>query len=248
MIISVTVQTFFALDPEVLRIDRMIQLVISTYFAVYAFLPIPLLALRLILPPMHLVTNPKDRSSAEKFGTGRFRTKIRLLLFTSILLTLGAAFRAGITYLPRKIDNPAWYHSKACFYIFDFGIEIVVLILYAVMRVDRRFIVPNGTKGKGDFRAGGMGGIPVKGEEGKRNVKWEWLRGVKGEWRVEGEEDIFAEREMGEDGTDRGGNTGSLETDIDGMTAVDSIGSGGASPMVVDSRENVDLEKSGRGD
>ncbi|CAD6445519.1 22cade39-10bb-4fd0-bdd9-eceb98af57d5 [Sclerotinia trifoliorum] len=104
--ISVLVENFFTLDAHVWWIDRVVTLVVSTYFAVYAFMPIPLLALRLLLPRGKRV---------EKFGTGSFRTKIRVVLFVSVLLTLGAAFRAGTAYRPRGIDDPAWYHSKACF-------------------------------------------------------------------------------------------------------------------------------------
>jgi len=53
--------------------------------------------------------------------------------------------------MPRPRDNPAWYHSKACFYLFNFTIEWVVVALYAIIRVDKRFIVPNKSKGPGDY-------------------------------------------------------------------------------------------------
>ncbi|QSZ29698.1 hypothetical protein DSL72_004215 [Monilinia vaccinii-corymbosi] len=223
MIITVTVDRFFTRNPHVLRIDRVVQLVISTYFAVYAFMPIPLLALRLFLPPTPLTVQGRRRNAVEKFGTGRFRTKVRLVLFASLILTLGAAFRAGTEYKPRLVHDPAWYHNKYCFYFFDFTIEIIVLYVFAALRVDRRFIVPNATKAQGDFRAGGPGGMPVKGEEGARAVRWEWMRGWKGEWRewdVEGEDDVFLEAE----------------------TAVNSSASGGVTPEVLSSREDVDVE------
>ena len=90
----------------------------------------------------------------DKFGQGRFRTKIAILLFSSTILTLGAAFRAGIGYVPRPRANPAWYHSKACFYIFNFMIEIIVVYLYAFMRVDKRFHIPNGVHGPGSYSSG----------------------------------------------------------------------------------------------
>ncbi|EDO03176.1 hypothetical protein SS1G_05656 [Sclerotinia sclerotiorum 1980 UF-70] len=147
---------------------------------------------------------------------------------------------AGTAYKPREIDDPAWYHSKACFYIFDFGIEIVVLYVYAAMRVDRRFIVPNATKVEGDFRKGGEGGMPVKGEEGERSVRWEWMRGWKGEWRewkVEGEKDegIFSDtvrEQKGRNDVEEG------ETE----TAVGSNASGGVTPEVTGSREDVNVD------
>ncbi|ESZ91343.1 hypothetical protein SBOR_8284 [Sclerotinia borealis F-4128] len=247
-VISVTVDMFFTLDPNVLRIDHEMQVGIDTYFAVYAFMPVPLLALRLLFPLTHLVTKAKDRSSVEKFGTGRFRTKVRLVLFTSILLTLAAAFRAGTAYIPRPIDNPAWYNGKACFYIFDFMMDIIVLYIYAVMRMDRRFIVPNGTKDQGDFRVGGAGGLPVKGGEGAGVLRWEWMRGWKGEWReweVQGDDEVFCERERNTVG-ERKGNGDVEEGDTYTETVVNT--SGGVTPEIVGSREDIDIdiEKGGK--
>ena len=88
----------------------------------------------------------------EKFGSGRFRTKIAILLVASVLLCLGASFRVGINYkTPRPRDDPAGYQSKACFYIFNFTVEIIVIWLYFIVRVDRRFFIPNGSKGPGDY-------------------------------------------------------------------------------------------------
>ena len=141
-LVTCTVQIFYTLDHNIRRIDRDVQLVGSTYFSVAAFLPIPLLLLRVIIP---------DRPPIEKFGHGRFRTKILILAFSSALLTLGAAFRAGINYVPRPSAHPAWYTSKACFYIFNFTIEIIIVGLYAIIRVDKRFHIPDGSHGPGDY-------------------------------------------------------------------------------------------------
>ncbi|KAL3427417.1 hypothetical protein PVAG01_00926 [Phlyctema vagabunda] len=144
-VITCVIQSFYTLDKNILRIDLDVQHVVTTYFAFIAFLPLPLLALRLVLP---------RKVPTEKFGEGRMKTKIALLIFTSTILTLGAAFRSGIGYVPRPASNPAWYHSKACFYLFNFTIEITVVFLYAVFRVDKRFHVPNGSKAPGDYSKG----------------------------------------------------------------------------------------------
>jgi hypothetical protein len=142
-LITGTVQSFYTLSHNTRRIDRDIQLVGATYFAVAAFLPIPLVFLRVLLP--------KKVEHVDKFGEGRFRTKIGVLLFTSFILTLGAAFRAGTAYVPRPRNDPAWYHSKACFYLFDFTIEIIVVYFYAAIRVDKRFHIPNKAHGPGSY-------------------------------------------------------------------------------------------------
>ncbi|KAN0096252.1 Protein of unknown function (DUF3112) domain containing protein [Hyaloscypha variabilis] len=149
-LITCTVQSFYTLDHNIRRIDHDVQLVGGTYFAVAAFLPIPLMFLRIIIP---------DRPPIEKFGHGRFRTKIFILLFSSVLLTLGAAFRAGINYVPRPSADPAWYDSKECFYLFNFTIEIIVVALYAIIRVDKRFHVPDGSHGPGDYIGISKGGV-----------------------------------------------------------------------------------------
>ena len=145
-LITCTVQSFYTLSHNTRRIDRDVQLVGATYFTVAAFLPVPLVLLRVVLP--------KKSEHVEKFGEGRFRTKIWILLFSSLILTLGAAFRVGIAYAPRPVTDPAWYHSKACFYIFNFTVEIIVVALYAIVRVDKRFHVPNGSHAPGDYSAG----------------------------------------------------------------------------------------------
>lgn len=141
-LITCTVQSFYTLNTNTRRIDRDVQLVGATYFAVTAFLPIPLLTLNYLLP---------RSSKVEKFGQGRHRTKVFFVLATATLLSLGAAFRAGTAYIPRPSSDPAWYDSKACFYLFDFTIEVIVVYTYAIIRVDKRFHVPNGSKRAGDY-------------------------------------------------------------------------------------------------
>lgn len=143
MLITSVVQSFYTLNSNTKRIDRDIMLYGQTMFAVIGFLPIPLVIGGLIIP---------RETRVEKFGSGRFRTKIAILLTSTTILCLGAAFRAGTNYMtPRPATNPAWYHSKACFYIFNFTVEIIVILLYVVVRVDQRFWVPNGARAAGDY-------------------------------------------------------------------------------------------------
>ena len=143
VVITATVQSFYTLNPNTHRIDRDLQLTAATYFMFVAFLPFPLVIIGLIVP---------RKTRVEKFGSGRWRTKIWILLITSTFLLLGSAFRAGISFKnPRPIQHPAWYHAKWCFYFFDFTTEIIVIYLYLLLRVDRRFYIPDGSKGPGDY-------------------------------------------------------------------------------------------------
>jgi hypothetical protein len=46
-----------------------------------------------------------------------------------------------------------WYLSRACFYVFNFTVEVCVVYMYALLRVDQRFHVPDGAKGPGSYSA-----------------------------------------------------------------------------------------------
>jgi hypothetical protein len=141
-LVACTVQSFYTLSNNTRRIDRDVELVGTTYFAVTAFLPTLLVVLRAVIP---------RKAQTEKFGTGHFNTKILILLCSSLLLTFGASFRAVIGYFPRPVDDPVWYLSKPCFYLVNFTIEWLVVAMYAIIRVDKRFWIPNHAHGPGDY-------------------------------------------------------------------------------------------------
>lgn len=148
MVITCTVQSFYTLRLRTRQIDRDFQLCGSTFFAIVSFLPIPMVVLALILP---------QKAHVEKFGRGRFRTKIFVLLTASGTICLGAAFRCGTAWktpVPRTQPLPAYY-SRACFYIFNFVVEIIVVYLYALLRVDLRFHIPDGARGPGSYTTSG---------------------------------------------------------------------------------------------
>lgn len=141
MVITATVYSFYTLDLHRRKQMRDMQLAAATYYMTISFLPIPMVILGLIVP---------RKTRVEKFGKGRWRHKIAILLTSSILLCLGATFRTATSFKnPRPINHPAPYQSKACFWVFDPGVEVIVVWLYVLVRVDRRFWIPNGSKGPG---------------------------------------------------------------------------------------------------
>ena len=143
MLIVAVVQSFYTLNGNTRRIDRDIQLYGQTYFVFVSFLPIVITTLSLLLP---------RKAPTEKFGTGRFRNKIYIVYFVSFLCCLGAAYRMGTAYkkpVPNS-QHPA-YFGKAPFYVFNFTIEIIIIASYILLRVDRRFWVPNASHGPGDY-------------------------------------------------------------------------------------------------
>ncbi|KAL6710075.1 hypothetical protein ACN47E_009866 [Coniothyrium glycines] len=142
-LIVTTVQSFYTLDVHIRAIDRSFQLYGSTFLAIIATLPIPIALLACIIP----------YSPLDEFGTGRFRTKVIVLLVSSFLLSVGAWYRCGVTWqtpVPRSQPLPG-YLAKGPFYIFNFLVEIQTVIMYAVLRVDQRWHIPNGAHGSGSY-------------------------------------------------------------------------------------------------
>ncbi|KAI0889057.1 uncharacterized protein GGS22DRAFT_66767 [Annulohypoxylon maeteangense] len=143
MAIVTTIHSFFTLDRASRRADRAVQLFAGSYLACLAFLPVPIVALA-------AATHPR-RFHVEKFGYGRWRAKIGLLVFAALVATLGAAFRVGVNFDGRPGRAPAWFHSRACYYGFNFVTDLVVSTAYLLARFDRRFIVPDGARGPGEY-------------------------------------------------------------------------------------------------
>lgn len=154
VLITATVQSFYTLSHNTRRIDRDLQLYGSTLFLAVALLPLLMLAAGLLLLPRP--TSPSPSSSFDKFGAGRFRTKLAILATSSLLLAFGAAYRTATSFyapVPKSSPLPAHLH-KAAFYMVNFGVEVLVVALYAAARVDLRFHTPNGARGPGSYQAG----------------------------------------------------------------------------------------------
>ncbi|KAK5633812.1 hypothetical protein RRF57_009526 [Xylaria bambusicola] len=144
LVIYSVVQGAYTLDPSLLQKTRTIQLTATTYLLVFTTLPIWLQVVAHFLLP-----KPAD---AETFGQGSGRAQVLInLLSTCICITI-AGFKTGTSWeTPRPLSNPAWYHSKPAFYVFGFVLELLVLALLTLSRIDKRFHIPNGSKGPGDY-------------------------------------------------------------------------------------------------
>jgi hypothetical protein len=63
-----------------------------------------------------------------------------------------SGFRCGTIWAaPRPASDPAWYDHRALFYLVLLGFEIVVIYLFIFTRFDKKFWVPNGSQGVGDY-------------------------------------------------------------------------------------------------
>lgn len=144
MIIVSSIQSFYTINTNTQRIDHDIQLMGGTYFAVVSFIPIPTILVSCLFP---------RKEQIDKFGEGRFRSKIYIVLLAAASLSIGSWFRAGTAYYPEvPLTAPTpWYFSRACFYCFQFLTEWLVVLMYALVRFDLRFYVPDGCKGPGSY-------------------------------------------------------------------------------------------------
>jgi hypothetical protein len=149
MLITVNIWQSFTINHTKTDVFRALQLTGQTYFTVFCFAPAVLVLISVLIP----------RREVEKFGAGRLRINITILLIAVAILTTGQLFRCVIAWIPQTpvrdsagqpVKQP-WYLHKACFYIFNFVTEIAVVIMFAVVRVDLRFHVPNGSRMSGDY-------------------------------------------------------------------------------------------------
>ncbi|KAJ8117852.1 hypothetical protein OPT61_g1060 [Boeremia exigua] len=149
MIVVTSIWQSFTLDEHKHRIFRNLQLTGQTYFTFLAFAPVIVVLISLIIP----------RHEIDKFGAGRLRVNITILLVSAAILSVGQIFRCVINWMPPfplrnaqgQLQDSPWYYGKACFYVFNFVTEIIVIIVYAFVRVDQRFHVPDGAKRAGDY-------------------------------------------------------------------------------------------------
>ncbi|KAM6530132.1 hypothetical protein FALCPG4_008254 [Fusarium falciforme] len=143
MVVVSVVYSYYTLDPHIQFRLRCIRLFTAVYLAVLAFLPIPGVIIALLLSRTSLIDH-----------VGQGTMQVILLLFTSALLSLGACFRAGAAFIQRPAEKTGWFNSNAAYYCFNYVIELVVVFTYVLSRFDRRFHIPNGGSGPGDYSKG----------------------------------------------------------------------------------------------
>jgi hypothetical protein len=114
-----------------------IQLYGSTFNTVIAILPLPMLLLGIVIP---------RRVRTEKFGSGRFRLKIGVLIASSLLLTLRTAWGTTLTWIHpvHKSQPMPWYLQKAIFYTVQLLTELIVVYMFIFVRINRIFYTPDG--------------------------------------------------------------------------------------------------------
>ncbi|KAH2756807.1 hypothetical protein LV164_000415 [Aspergillus fumigatus] len=158
MVITATVVSVYTLDRHTQAQCRDVQLAAITLLLVITCLPILHLLVAFLFP----------RSEQEEtFGEGSMASKAITVILSSALCILIAGFKAGANWsTPRPVTNPAWFHSKTAFYVFNFVLEILILCVLALGRIDKRFHIPNGSTKPGDYTRLGLQLDKGEGMEG----------------------------------------------------------------------------------
>jgi len=157
-LIAGVILEFYSLKESVAHAVRIIQIYGSTFYAIIAFIPLPI-ALVSTLARQH--PRIKMTQTVDKFGEGSMTAKVIIIVVSAVLLTLGAAYRSGTTWLPpiplmlngQPVEGP-WYFSRGSFYAFNFSIELFMVWFWLAVRIDKRFIIPNGAKGPYSYGSG----------------------------------------------------------------------------------------------
>jgi len=137
LLVSMTVLEFYTLDRHTLSVCAWVLRGAIVFIFVLAASPLVVLAICFTVPVSQEVHH---------FGEGSMVSRVCALLLTTIFCTIIAGFKVGTGWsTPRPATDPAWYDSKACFYIFNFTFEILTLSVFLLSRVDKRFHVPDGS-------------------------------------------------------------------------------------------------------
>jgi hypothetical protein len=102
---------------------------------------------------------------------GSMGSKLIILGVAVFFCLFIVSFRTSVAWSgPRPASSPAWYDTKAAFYVILFGFEIIVLYLLLLTRFDKRFWVPNGSNKPDDYSRSGCHGSTAEATEEEDKV------------------------------------------------------------------------------
>ena len=143
LVIAFSIVSFYTLNATIKSVALWIQRVAILYMMIFNVVSMTLLLLSALLP---------RASNWENFGAGTMESKLIILGTGVFFIVFIAGFRLGVIWAPaRPASRPPWYDSKPAFYVIYFGFEVIIVYLLLLTRFDRRFWVPNGSNGPGDY-------------------------------------------------------------------------------------------------
>jgi hypothetical protein len=131
----------FVTSPKAVRTVRGLSLFGSAWTTFLSLFP------TIFVPIAAVIPSP---TPIEKFGVGRFRWKVLMVIWASAMLFVGAVVRAIANAQVHPKNAPGQVDSRAVFYTTGFMLEILVVFVFAVGRIDLLFHVPDGCTGPGD--------------------------------------------------------------------------------------------------
>ncbi|KAH7391677.1 hypothetical protein BKA64DRAFT_756944, partial [Cadophora sp. MPI-SDFR-AT-0126] len=153
--ISFTIESFYTLDAKIKNVALWIQRASSIIMLLFNVASLVILSLSIFLP---------RTSPPENFGAGSIKGKTTILCVMMFFVLFIISFRFGTAWADARLaSNPAWFDSKAAFYIIEFAFEIVVIYGFLLTRFDRIFWVPNGSAKAGDYQK--LRDVAQEGEE-----------------------------------------------------------------------------------
>jgi len=185
MVIVVIVQFFYTTDQNIRRIDRDVQKFVAVWFTALASVPLATVIPGIVLPKFFFGV-----PLTVQLGTDRFKRLLAALLFISALLTFGAAFRTAVLLKSKSILSTAWYLSRACYYCFNFGFEIIVISIMATLRFGKSRV-------EEEFTNSLDTGAEVGSEETKTETDAQVNFGTRRDWSrfILTEEEIFNDQD-----------------------------------------------------
>ncbi|KUI62715.1 hypothetical protein VP1G_09832 [Cytospora mali] len=132
MEIASIIVSVYTLDQKTISTCRNVQRTGATYFLILATTPLAMLALAFL-------TSPASSTKRQGTSSGEL-VRFPVTIVSSVLCILNAGFKTGVVWTPpRSLFDPAWYHSRACLYVFGFTAEVCVLILLYATCADVKF-------------------------------------------------------------------------------------------------------------
>jgi hypothetical protein len=112
--------------------DHAMQLYCVTFILVIAFFPLPFILVNylVLMAEGTTVEEAKTRNKENQIQrptmVGDMGISAGIVCFATVLFIIEASFRAGTSWAKlAPPNNPAWYDSKACLYLFTFVPELV---------------------------------------------------------------------------------------------------------------------------
>lgn len=142
-LVGFTIASLYSLDPRIQSVAFWYSRGANLYILLFNVLSLALFLAALLLP---------RAPESDDFGAGTMKSKLIILGIAVFFSTFIAGFRTGTVWAaPRPASDPAWYDSKAAFYVVIFSFELIIVYTFLIGRFDTRFWVPNGSTKPRDF-------------------------------------------------------------------------------------------------